>query len=85
MAIDRQRLINYIETMSEYGLAVVEPILAHLANDHSDHAIVLESGLIIETDLTPEEIAICEAGHKEYEEHPENFTPWDDVKKELNL
>jgi hypothetical protein len=34
--------------------------------------------LVIETDLTQEEIAICEAGAKEYREHPENFISLDD-------
>ena len=45
------------------------------------HTIFLESGLIIETDLTKEEKAIIAAGEKEYEEHPENFTPLEDVIK----
>ena len=81
MTAIRQRLIDYIETMPEYGLLVVEPILAHFAGDHSDNIIVLDNGLIIETDLTKEEIAECEAGRKEYEENPESFIPLKDVLK----
>jgi hypothetical protein len=30
---------------------------------------------VIETDLTAEERAIIAAGEKEYQEHPETFTP----------
>jgi hypothetical protein len=32
----------------------------------------------IETDLTNEEIAICEAGMKDYKEHPETFITLDE-------
>ncbi len=37
---------------------------------------------IIETDLTEEELAIIEAGIKEYEENPASFTPLDIVLEE---
>ncbi|GHT68632.1 hypothetical protein FACS1894110_16640 [Spirochaetia bacterium] len=33
----------------------------------------------IETDLTAEEWAIIAAGEKEYQEHPETFTPLSDL------
>ena len=72
MTAIRQRLRDYIDIMPEHRLAVVEPILATFADEADD--------FIIETNLTPEEIAICEAGRKEREEHPESFTDWEIVK-----
>jgi hypothetical protein len=41
--------------------------------------------LVIETELTDEERCWVAEGMKEYEEHPENFTSWADMKKELGL
>jgi hypothetical protein len=35
--------------------------------------------LIIEIDLTDEEKAICEAGMREYREHPETFVRLEDI------
>ncbi|GHU59554.1 hypothetical protein FACS189444_5040 [Spirochaetia bacterium] len=37
--------------------------------------VLAEPLYIRETDLTPEELAIIEAGDKEYRDHPETFTP----------
>jgi hypothetical protein len=73
MTAIRQRLMDYIETMPEHNLSIVEPILAHLA-DESDE-------LIIDTDLTEEEKAEVEAALKEKEEHPENFTPLSEIAR----
>ena len=76
MTARRKRLINYIEAMPEHRLIVVEPILATFAD---------EADFVIETDLTPEEIAIVQAGRKERKEHPENFVPLEVALKKKNL
>ena len=66
----RQRLHDYIDAMPDYGLSIIEPLLAHFADEP----------LIIETNLTAEEKAVIEEGRKERKEHPENFTPWAAIK-----
>ena len=66
-AITRQRLHDYIEAMPDYGLSIVEPILAHFADEP----------LIIETNLTAEEKADIEEGRKLRREHPEEFISLD--------
>jgi hypothetical protein len=38
---------------------------------------------VIESDLTEEEHTIINEGMREYTEHPETFTLWEDVLKEL--
>jgi hypothetical protein len=45
----------------------------------------LNEPLVIETDLTAEEKADIAEGRRLFEEHPETFTDWEDVKKELGL
>jgi hypothetical protein len=59
----RQRLHDYIDTIPDYGLSIVEPMLAYLADEP----------LVIETDLTEEEKAVIEEGRKLRKEHPEEF------------
>jgi DNA-binding LacI/PurR family transcriptional regulator len=59
----RKRLHDYIDTMLDYGLPIVEPILAHFADEP----------LIIETDLTAEEKADIAEERKLHSEHPEEF------------
>jgi hypothetical protein len=51
---------------NELKLEALRPLLRLLINDDP---------LIIETDLTDEEKAIVKEGRKEYELHPESFTP----------
>jgi hypothetical protein len=41
--------------------------------------------LVIETDLTEEETAMIDEGRRNRKEHPENFTPWQTVKKKAGL
>ena len=66
--VTRQQLHGYIDAMPDYGLPIVEPILAHFADDL----------IIIETDLTAEEKADIAEGRKERMEHPENFISLDE-------
>jgi DNA-binding LacI/PurR family transcriptional regulator len=61
--ITRKRLHEYIDAMPDYGLPIVEPILAHFADEP----------LIIETDLTAEERADIAEGRLLRQEHPEEF------------
>lgn len=63
----RQRLHDYIDAMPDYGLSIVEPILAHFADEP----------LVFETDLTAEEKADIAEGRKLRREHPEEFISLD--------
>jgi hypothetical protein len=65
----RKELHAFIDTIPEQRLPALKTLLADMAD---------RDWLVIETDLTQEEIAICEAGAKEYREHPENFINLDD-------
>jgi len=64
----RRRLHDYIDAMPEYGLSVVEPLLAHFADE----------ALIVETDLTAEEKADIAEGRLLRKEHPEEFISLDE-------
>jgi len=68
--VTRQQLHDYIDVMPDYGLPLIEPILAHFADEP----------LIIETNLTAEEKAEVVRGRKERREHPEGFTSWAEVR-----
>ncbi|MDR2971020.1 MAG: hypothetical protein LBU83_03730 [Bacteroidales bacterium] len=61
---------DYINAMPDHGLSIVEPILAHFADEP----------FFIETNLTEDEKAVIKAGRIERKEHPENFTPWASVR-----
>ena len=67
----RQRLHEYIDAMPEYSLPIVEPILAHFADEP----------LVIETNLTPDEKADIKEGRKLRREHPEEFISLDHYLK----
>jgi hypothetical protein len=73
--VTRQQLHGYIDAMPDYGLSIVEPILAHFADDQ----------IIIETDLTAEEKADIAEGRKERREHPENFISLDEYVKSRGI
>jgi hypothetical protein len=45
----------------------------------------IDKPLVIETNLTKAEKESIAEGRKERKEHPENFTAWTDVKKEIGL
>ena len=68
----RQKMHNYIDTIPEYRLEILKPLLADYA----------EPEFLIETDLTEEERAVIAEGRKRIEEHPEELTPWRKVRKE---
>jgi hypothetical protein len=72
----RGELKGYIDTIPDYNLEVVRPILSFLAKTPA-----ADDPLVIETDLTTEEKNIIAAGRKERKEHPENFTPWKKVRR----
>ena len=59
----RKQIHTYIDTIPEYRLKALKPLLADLA----------EPDFLIETDLTDEELAIIAEGDKLLEEHPEEF------------
>jgi hypothetical protein len=65
----RSELKNFIDFMPERNLSVVKPVLLALSVDP----------VVIETDLTPEEKAVIEAGEKEYAVHPETFVRLEDI------
>jgi hypothetical protein len=65
----RKELHSFIDTIPEQRLPALRPLLADMAD---------RDWLVIETDLTDEEIALCEAGIKDYKEHPETFITLDE-------
>ena len=67
----RQRLHDFINVMPEYSLPIVEPILAHFADEP----------IVIETNLSAEEKADIEEGRKLRREHPEEFISLDHYLK----
>jgi hypothetical protein len=66
----RQELHTYINELPESKLIVLRPLLSEMAND----------AIVIETDLTGEEIAKIDAGMARYEESPDSFMTLDDFK-----
>ena len=76
----RQELKGYIDILPEASLTAVLPILRSYTEGAAD-----DEPLIYETDLTAEERELIAEGMKEYEEHPENFFDWEDVKREAGL
>jgi len=71
----RRELKNYIDAIPESNLEIVRPMLSFLAGNKATNG-----PLIIETNLTAEEKAVIKAGRKERKEHPENFTPWAEIR-----
>ena len=59
----RERMHRYIDSLPEYRLDILEPLLAELA----------EPDYVIETDLTDEELEIIAEGDKLLNDHPEKF------------
>jgi hypothetical protein len=55
---------------------MVRPILSFLAKNPA-----VDEPLVIETDLTDEEVAMIDEGRRERKEHPEKFTPWAKVRR----
>ena len=70
-AASRQHLHDYINAMPDYSLPLVEPILAHFADEP----------LVIETNLSEEEKAEITEGRKFRREHPEEFISLDHYLK----
>jgi len=71
----RRELKNYIDAIPESRLEIVRPMLSFLAGNQT-----MNEPLIIETNLTAKEKAVIKAGRKERKEHPENFTPWAEIR-----
>jgi len=71
----RRELKNYIDAIPESNLEIVRPMLSFLAGNQAANG-----QLIIETNLTADERAVIKAGRKERKEHPENFTPWAQIR-----
>jgi len=75
-AAARRELKRYIDAIPETNLEIVRPMLSFLAGKQANEP------LIIETNLTTNEQAVIKAGRKERKNHPENFTPWAEVRGE---
>ena len=71
----RQEIHSAIDSLAEKDLASLKPLI--------DHLVDLSDPLIIETDLTPDEKAILDAGAKEYEENPDSFISLTEYEKTL--
>ena len=68
----RKELCGYIETIPEYRLEILKPLLADYA----------EPEFLIETDLTDEELEIIAEGDRLFEEHPEEFITLEELRKQ---
>ena len=62
-AVLRKEIHGIIDNIPERSLYALKPLLTVLASQT----------YAIETDLTPEEIAIIDEGIQEFREHPQNF------------
>ena len=71
----RKQIHAYIDSIPEYRLEILKPLLADYA----------EPDFLIETDLTDEERAIIAEGEKLFEEHPEEFISLKEFFKEVGL
>jgi hypothetical protein len=69
-------LKGYIDAIPDRDLEMVRPILSFLAGNPG-----ADKPLVIETDLTDEEVAMIDEGRRNRKEHPENFTPWAKVRQ----
>ena len=70
-----ERIHKYIDSIPEYRLDILEPLLADLS----------ELEFLIETDLTDEERAIIAEGDKLLEEHPEEFEEAEEFFESLGI
>ena len=71
----RRELCTLIGMIPAKRLPALKPLLADLA----------EQDCVIETDLTPEEIAMIKEGMREYEKNPESFTTLTEYKKSRGI
>ena len=60
----QQEMMNYIEDIPESELEALRPMLRLLASPNR---------MVIETDLTDEEVAIIDKGWEEWKANPESF------------
>ena len=66
----RKELQAYIETMPERNLYALKPLLT----------VLCKPPYTVETNLTPEEIAMIDEGMAEYRSNPASFVPLDSLK-----
>ena len=71
----KEKLHSYIDVLPEQSLQALEPLLEFLSEEYWKP--------VIETDLTEEERALLKADAKEFKEHPECFTSWRKVRREI--
>jgi hypothetical protein len=69
-AVLRKELQNYIATMPEKNLIALRPLLSVLS----------EPFYTVETNVTPEEIAMINEGMAEYRANPSSFIPLENLK-----
>jgi hypothetical protein len=67
----RKELHSLIDEMPERKLNALRPLFDVLVDDDT---------VVIETDLTDEELALIEEGDRQYKEHPEDFVPLESIK-----
>jgi hypothetical protein len=65
----RQELHEFIDLIPERNLSALKPLLK----------ILTDEPLIIETDLTEEEMRLVEQGRAEYRANPNNFIPIESI------
>jgi hypothetical protein len=67
----RKELQGYIEALPERSLYALKPLLSVLAKPL----------YTVETDLTPEEIAMIDEGMAEYRANPSSFIPLESLRR----
>jgi hypothetical protein len=67
----RQELHTYIDVIPDRNLYALKPLLSILA----------EPAFLLETNPAEEEQAIIAEGDREFEEHPENFVPFETINR----
>ncbi|MDR3276311.1 MAG: hypothetical protein LBT11_03715 [Treponema sp.] len=70
IAVTRQELHRFIDTLPDNSISALRPLFSLLVDEQP----------VIETDLTAEEKAIIAQGRKQRREHPETFVRLNSIR-----
>ena len=68
----RRELHDMFDAIPDQSLPAIKPLLAYLSADYWKP--------ILETDLSPEEVALIDAGRAEYAKDPASFIPLEELR-----
>ena len=71
-AVLRKELHTMLDAIPDQSLSAIKPLLAYLSEDYWKP--------VIETNLSPEEIALIDEGMEEYEKDPSSFVPLGEIQ-----